>query len=187
MITITSRNCSREILEKETKLLRISLVVLVFLFSFLCVSIAALVRFVLFDTLKIVTSIAEYDIFLAPSVEETLKFTFIFAFIFWYLKTIHPTKASVEFIDALLFGASLGIGYGLFEKFVVLLTNVNLINQDVILLKVMPSTFLHFVTSLIHSYNVFSLLALRKNLMWSVVLFFSAIALHMLFNLAWYL
>lgn len=161
------------------KSLKLMLIILGFFWSAVCVVIVAIIR-LLFDSLKVTTSVADYDIFVAPVVEETLKFTFIF--VFWYLKTTRSTETSIELTDILLFGACFGIGYGLVEKFAVLLTNITQVNGVVILHKVLPPTFLHFFTSLIHSYNTFGISILRKNLIWSVALFFSAIALHMLFN-----
>lgn len=155
------------------------LLILGFFWSAVCVVIVAIIRLLL-DNLKVTTSVADYEIFFAPLVEETLKFTFIF--VFWYLKATRSTETSIELTDILLFGACFGIGYGLVEKFAVLLTDITQVNEAVILHKVVPSTSLHFFTSLIHSYNTFGILVLRKNLIWSVALFFSAIAFHMLFN-----
>jgi hypothetical protein len=163
------------------KLFKLFLIIFGIFLSLICIIVVIILRMVLFTNLKITTSVTDYDIFVAPVVEETVKFTFILAS--WYLMSTHSAGASIELTDVLLFGASLGIGYGLAEKSVVF-TNISQINQEVILLKVVPSTLLHFFTSLIHSYNVFRFLVIRKSLTTSVVLFFSAIALHMLFNIA---
>jgi len=161
---------------------KLSVVFFGIFFSLICVGVSALTNYLLFDTFKITASISDYDRFFAPIVEEPLKFSFIFLFVFAFLK-----KASIRLADALLFGALFGLGFGTLEKFVPLLTSNVQIYHEAILFKIILSSSLHIITSLIHSYNVFSSLISKRNLIWSVILFAVAILLHVIYNCGWYL
>jgi RsiW-degrading membrane proteinase PrsW (M82 family) len=118
--------------------------------------------------LKIPLTIQVSSIVVAPIVEETSKFLFIF---------LSAWKSRTILSEVRIFGAAEGVGFAYFEN-LGFITNV----MDV-LLRSFSSWPLHVIEALILSYSVQNTLTTKRNIILTVGYFLIAIIIHALFNM----